>query len=132
MIKVRNPASIAAPMGNYSHYVISESSTIAHVSGQLGILPNGSLAGADSKSQTQTVFANLQRILDDLQVGPDRVVKLLTFVKGEDSIAGYRSARDEYFAEWYPHGKLPAHSLAVVSALASSELLVETEATVAL
>jgi hypothetical protein len=42
-----------------------------------------------------------------------------------------RAAREEVFARWNPRGDWPAHSLAVVAALATPELTVEIEATAA-
>ncbi|MEV1247898.1 hypothetical protein ACIBO2_29500 [Nonomuraea sp. NPDC050022] len=40
---------------------------------------------------------------------------------------GCRAARQEVFGRWYPDGDWPAHSLAVVAALATTELAVEIE-----
>ncbi|MGP3965747.1 hypothetical protein ACTWPT_58370 [Nonomuraea sp. 3N208] len=56
----------------------------------------------------------------------------MTFVAGTNHLPGFYAAREEVFADWYPDGDVPAHSLAVVSALASPEFTVEVEAVVAL
>ncbi|WP_433519266.1 RidA family protein [Nonomuraea sp. CA-143628] len=132
MPKRWNPVGVPAPIGNYSHVAtVPENTTLVFVSGQVGTLRDGSLAGSDALSQTRQVFANLRSVLDEFEATPDDVVKLLTFVSGVEHLPGFRTARDEVFAEWYPGGDVPAHSLAVVAALAGPELTVEVEAVIA-
>ncbi|MEV1243352.1 RidA family protein [Nonomuraea sp. NPDC050022] len=132
MTKRWNPVGVPAPIGNYSHVAtVPENTTLVFVSGQVGNLRDGSLAGPDALSQTRQVFANLRSVLDEFGATPDDVVKLLTFVSGTEQLPGFFAARDEVFAEWYPDGDVPAHSLAVVAALAAPELTVEIEAVIA-
>ncbi|MDX3100360.1 RidA family protein [Nonomuraea angiospora] len=132
MPKRWNPAGVPAPIGSYSHVAtVPANTTLVFVSGQVGNLRDGSLAGPDALSQTRQVFANLRSVLDEFGATPDDVVKLLTFVSGTEHLPGFRAARDEVFAEWYPGGDVPAHSLAVVAALAAPELTVEIEAVIA-
>lgn len=127
------PAAMPAPIGRYSHLAeVPEGYTLVFVSGQVGNLRDGSLAGPDALSQTRQVFANLQTAFEELGATPRDLVKLLTFVAGTNHLPGFYAAREEVFADWYPDGDVPAHSLAVVSALASPELTVEVEAVVAL
>lgn len=80
---------------------------------------------------SQPAFANLGVILEDFGATPAYIAKLMTFVVSADSLPGFRTARDEVFADWYPDGEVPAHSLAVVAGLAAPELLIEIEAVVA-
>jgi 2-iminobutanoate/2-iminopropanoate deaminase len=101
------------------------------ISGQVGGLEDGTLAGPDAQSQTQQAFGNVERLLGSLGAGPEHLVKLLTLVAGTEHLAGRRAAREEVFARWNPRGDWPAHSLAVVAALATPELTVEIEATAA-
>ncbi|MEV6158129.1 RidA family protein [Nonomuraea sp. NPDC052129] len=132
MPKRWNPVGVPAPIGNYSHVAtVPENTTLVFVSGQVGNLRDGSLAGPDALSQTRQVFANLWSVLDEFGATPDDVVKLLTFVSSTEHLPGFFAARDEVFAEWYPDGDVPAHSLAVVAALATPELTVEVEAVIA-
>ncbi|WP_219512941.1 RidA family protein [Nonomuraea ceibae] len=132
MINRWNPAGVPAPVGRYSHVAaVPGGTTLVFVSGQVGNLADGSLAGPDALSQTRQAFANLRSVLDACGAGPDDVVKLLTFVAGAGHLPGFRAARDEVFDAWYPGGDVPAHSLAVVAALADPALTVEIEAVVA-
>ncbi|KIF77562.1 endoribonuclease [Streptomyces sp. 150FB] len=118
---------MAAPVGKYSHLAEPPAGhRLVFVSGQVGAHPDGSVP-ADAKEQTRLVFANLRVLLDELGAGPEHLVKLLTFVAGTESLPGWAEARDDVYAQWYPDGSYPAHSLAVVTALARHDLLVETE-----
>lgn len=124
-----NPASIAQPIGLYSHLSeIPPSHRLIYASGQVGINSSGSLAGADAESQTRAAFANIERLLCSVGGEPRHIVKLVTFLTGAEHLPGFFAARDATFERWYVDGSFPAHSLAVVSALASPELLVEIEA----
>ncbi|MEV1286317.1 RidA family protein [Micromonospora sp. NPDC049679] len=127
-----NPTEIAPPIGKYSHLAQAPAGhRLVFVSGQVGNLADGALAGPGAVEQTRQVFANLEALLTHLGVTPAEVVKLLTFVAGTEHLAGFAAARDEVFARWYPDGRWPGHSLAVVAALAAPDLAVEMEAIVA-
>jgi 2-iminobutanoate/2-iminopropanoate deaminase len=97
------------------------------ISGQVGALEDGTLAGPDAEAQTRQAFENIGRLLDSLGAGPANLVKLFTMVAAREHLAGCRAAREEVFAAWYPDGGWPAHSLAVVDSLARPELTVEIE-----
>lgn len=128
-----NPGGIAAPIGRYSHLAAAApGQRLVFVSGQVGNLPDGTLAGPDALAQTRQVFANLGALLAHLGGSPAQVVKMLTFVAGTEHLPGFYQARDEVFDAWYPGRAYPAHSLAVVAGLAAPELAVELEAVLAL
>jgi enamine deaminase RidA (YjgF/YER057c/UK114 family) len=122
---------VAVPIGRYSHVkVIPPGHSTVYISGQVGTDVNGTLVGLDAESQTRQVLANIEAILKHLGAVPSNIVKLLTFLAGEEHAAGFYAARDAVFDAWYPDGSEPAHSLAIVSALAETELTVEMEAVV--
>lgn len=132
MIRRWNPAGLAAPISQYSHLAaVPPDHEVVFVSGQVGMLQDGTLAGPDAESQTRQAFGNIETLLDSLDAGPGHVVKLLTMIAGTEHLARSRAAREAVFARWYPDGDWPAHSLMVVAALAMPELTVEIEATVA-
>jgi 2-iminobutanoate/2-iminopropanoate deaminase len=132
MLSRSNPSGVAAPVGKYHHITtVPAGADLAFVSGQVGNHLHGSPMAGDAAGQARQAFANIGVIVEGLGVTPACIVKLLTFVVGVESLPGFRLARDEVFADWYPDGGVPAHSLAVVAALASPELLVEIEAVVA-
>ncbi|MFI1969858.1 enamine deaminase RidA [Streptomyces cinnamoneus] len=134
MARYWNPSEIAAPVGKYSHLAEAPAGhRLVWISGQVGIRPDGELAGPDAAAQTRQAFANIEALLDHLGAGPGDLVKLVTLVSGTDPghLAGFMTGRDEYFAKWYPDGVYPAHTLAVVAGLAKPELAVEIEGIVA-
>jgi enamine deaminase RidA (YjgF/YER057c/UK114 family) len=132
MLRRSNPASVARPVGRYSHTTSVPAGTeLVFVSGQVGNYPDGRPIDGDATGQARQALANIGAILADLGATPAEVVKMTTLVVGEANLAGFRAARDEVFAEWYPDGSDPAHTLLVVVALAAPELLIEIEAIVA-
>lgn len=132
MLSRSNPPGVAAPIGKYHHAVtVPADVNLVFVSGQVGDYPDGRPVAPDAAAQARQAFANLGVILEDLGATPANIARLVTFVAGADSLPRFRAARDEVFADWYPDGGVPAHSLAVVAGLAAPELLVEIEAVVA-
>jgi 2-iminobutanoate/2-iminopropanoate deaminase len=132
MLSHSNPPGVAAPIGRYHHTTrVPAGVDLVFVSGQVGNHLDGSPIATNATAQARQAFANLGAILEDLGATPAHIAKLVSFVVGVDSLAGVRVARDEVFDGWYPDGGEPAHSLAVVAALAAPELLVEIEAVVA-
>jgi 2-iminobutanoate/2-iminopropanoate deaminase len=116
-----SPADVAPPIGRYSHLAAAPAgSELIFISGQVG-------SGDDAYAQTRQALLSITALLDTLGEGPHTLVKLLTFVAGADHLAGFYRARDALFDEWFPDGDVPAHSLAVVAALAQPHLLVEIE-----
>lgn len=102
------------------------------LAGQLGVFPDGTLAGEDALAQGRQIFANLEALLAAAGGEPRHVVKLLTLVSGTEHLAGFRAALAEAFEKWFPDGDFPAQSLAVVAALAAPEYAVEVEAVAAI
>ncbi|MEU0569115.1 RidA family protein [Nonomuraea sp. NPDC005983] len=128
MVRRWSPAGLAPPIGQYSHLAgVPADHELVFISGQVGALDDGTLAGPDAESQTRQAFANIETLLASLGAEPGHLVKLLTLVAGTEHLDGCRVARTEVFARWYPDGDWPAHSLAVVAALAAPELAVEIE-----
>jgi 2-iminobutanoate/2-iminopropanoate deaminase len=127
-----NPPGLAAPIGKYSHVVgVPLTTRTVWISGQVGQLPDGRLAGPDSYRQTLQVLENISVLLDSLESTPRHIVKLLTFVSGAEHLPGFYQARDEVFAKWFPDEVYPGHSLAVVAALADPDLTIEMEGVLA-
>jgi 2-iminobutanoate/2-iminopropanoate deaminase len=129
MIRRWNPGTLAAPIGMYSHLAhVPSDHELVVISGQVGAMPDGSLAGDDAESQTEAVFANVERLLAAAGAGPEHLVKVFSMVAGTGSLAGFRAVVKQTFTRWYPDGDWPAQSLIVAAALARPEILVEVEA----
>jgi len=95
------------------------------VSGQVGLEPDGALAG-DSRAQMRRCFANLRAVLADAGMDLGNLVKITTFLTEPDAVATFREVRDEAL-----EGHLCASTLLVVQALAHPDWTVEVEAVAA-
>ena len=117
-----NPPSIAAPVGAYSHAVVTPAGgRWLHVSGQVGIAPDGSLA-AGFEAQAETVWSNLVAILAAAGMTVNDLVKVSTYLVSGDSLAALNPIRTRYLGS-----ARPASTLVVVKSLARPEWLIEVE-----
>ena len=124
-----NPESVAPPVGRYSHLAeVPAGHRLVFVSGQVGNLAAGRLAGPDVATQTTQALANIEALLASEAATPASILRLQSFGVGSTNIEGFRAAFGEVYARWYPDGAgYPGHSLLVVQALASPEIQVEIE-----
>jgi enamine deaminase RidA (YjgF/YER057c/UK114 family) len=127
-LRFMNPEAIAKP-GGYSHVVeITGPGRIVYVAGQLGLKPDGKIAG-DFRAQTVQAFENLKAALAAVGATFNDVVKLNNYlVDITPNIAIYREVRDKYVNTAKP----PASTTIGVPALARDGALFEVEAIVML
>jgi enamine deaminase RidA (YjgF/YER057c/UK114 family) len=127
-LRFMNPEAIAKP-GGYSHVVeITGPGRIVYVAGQLGLKPDGKIAG-DFRAQTVQAFENLKAALAAVGATFNDVVKLNNYlVDITPNIASYREVRDKYVNTAKP----PASTTIGVPALARDGALFEVEAIVML
>jgi len=133
MLHRSNPPVVPAPIGRYHHAVTVPAGTdLVFLAGQIGNHLDGRPVAEDAVDQARQAFANIAAIIGSLGGTPADIAKFTTLVVGQDGLTGFRTARDEVFAVWYPDGELPANTLIMVAGLASPEIVVEIEAVVAL
>lgn len=127
-LRFQNPAGIAKP-GGYSHVVEATGpGRIVYIAGQLGLKPDGSIAG-DFRAQCTQAFENLKTALGSVGATWNDVVKLNNFlVDIGTNLAIYREVRDKYVNTSAP----PASTTVGVPALARPDALFESEAVVLL
>ena len=127
-LRFMNPEAIAKP-GGYSHVVeITGPSRIVYIAGQLGLKPDGKIAG-DFRAQTVQAFENLKAALAAVRATFNDVVKLNNYlVDITANIGDYREVRDKYVNTAQP----PASTTIGVPALARDGALFEAEAIVML
>jgi len=113
----------------YTHVVKFGAGRLAFISGQVGVAPDGEVAGADLESQTRQAFANLGAALASVGASAGDVAKITTFVVNwsPDLRPALTAGRGDFFGD-----APPASTLVGVQALANPALLVEVEATVVL
>ena len=128
MARTISPKGFPAPLGMYSHGMVSAGGELVVVAGQVGVGPTGALAGPDIGAQTRQVFANVRAIVEAAGCSMADVVRLQTFLVSPDDIPGFMKTRQEIFPELFPTGAYPPNTLVVVSRLVRPELKVEVEA----
>jgi enamine deaminase RidA (YjgF/YER057c/UK114 family) len=121
-----NPPTLAPPFSNYAHAVAAGPGLRwLHVSGQVGVGPDGTLA-AGVEAQMERTWRNVLGLLAAADMTAKDLVKVTAYiVRGEDT-AVYRRVRDRML-----EGATPASTLVVVAALAHPDWLVEIEAVAA-
>src|SRR5580704_14909595 len=121
-----NPPTIPAPRG-YTHVVETQSpSRTIYVSGQLGMTPDGTFAGApgDFRAQAIQCFENLKLALAAVDAGFEHVVKVTNYFVDMAHLPIYLEVRDRYVNTKAP----PASTAVQISKLARDGALFEIEA----
>jgi len=122
-ITFNNPAGVHTPGSRYSHAALVEGAARRLViSGQIGLRPDGSLAG-EGEAQIAQALANLGTVLSAHGMGVRDVVKATVFLTDRALIGAWRSQREAFFA-----GHAPASTLLIVAGLADPRFVVEVEA----
>ena len=128
-----NPASVASPLGSYSHAVKVNPGNLLYIAGQVGVDQSGALVGSsDVAAQTKQVFRNIGAILADAGGSFSNVVEFTTYLVGRESVQPYLDARTEAFPIIFPDKDYPANTLLIIGGLIREELLVEIKAVAAL
>ena len=127
-MRFMNPETIAKP-GGYPHVVeITGPGRIVYIAGQLGLKPDGKIAG-DFRAQAVQAFENLKSALAAVGASFGDVVKLNNYlIDIPANLPIYREVRDRYVNTKAP----PASTTIGVPALARPDALYEVEAVVML
>ena len=89
-----------AAIGPYSQATVS--GQVVYTSGQIPLLPDGSLLEGDVTAQARQVLENLKAVLTAAGSGLERVLKTTVFLKDMDDFAAMNAVYAEYFTEPYP------------------------------
>jgi 2-iminobutanoate/2-iminopropanoate deaminase len=119
-----NPASVAAPDGQFSQAAVVEAgSRLIYISGQVPRALDGSTVGAgDMTAQAEQVFENLRAILGEYGADFDRVVKATIFVTDIDRAGEVTAVRSRFYGS-----AAPASTFVAVSALGDPDWMLEIE-----
>lgn len=121
-----NPSGVAAPVGAYSHAVqIPPGARVLHVSGQVGLRTDGSLAEC-IEAQSECAWRNIVEILRTAGMAVEDLVKITSLLTRREDFPAYAAVRGRFLG-----GARPASTSYVVSALVRPEWLVEVEAVAA-
>lgn len=123
MNALRNPDTIHAPLGSYSHQVeVERSPRWLVISGQVGRTSDGHVP-TDPIEQVKLALQNVQRNLEAAGMQVTNLVKLNWYLVGDIDAR----LRREAAVAWLD-GHAPASTLVYVAALAAPEYRVEIEA----
>ena len=122
-MKILNPETVVRPASSYAQAVVhAAAAERIVVSGQLGLLPDGSLAG-DLEAQMRQAWANVFAVMRAGGFAPTDLIRATIYVTEPGQVALYRRVRDEML-----DGHLCANTYLEISALAAPEFQVEIEA----
>jgi len=126
MFSQHSPATIVSPASAYCQGVAAPAGARwLHISGQIGVNPDGALAG-DARAQMDACWRNIFAILADADMTKENIVKITAYITDATHVVAYRETRDSNL-----EGHLCASTLVVVSALAHPDWVVEIEAVAA-
>ena len=118
------PEGIFPPFANYSHGVLADG-RVLFVSGQLGVLPDGSVPDG-ALEQACACFDNVDQVLFGAGLQKRHVARINAFVTHRDYLQDYMEARDSWVEEL---DSPPASTLVIVQGFARPEFKVEVEVT---
>jgi len=105
-----------AAIGPYSQAIVSGG--LVYTSGQIALMPDGTLVENDIKLQTRQVFENLRNVLEASGSSPDKVIKANIFL---DNMYDFGIV-NVLFAEFFGDHK-PARSTVAVQTLPKNVLI---------
>lgn len=120
-MKIIFSESAPAPIGPYSQAISIAPSEMIFCSGQIPLLPDGSVLNASVAEQTRLVIQNIQAVLAAAGATLSNVVKTTVFLKDMNTFAEMNGVYAEYFGE-----SKPARSTVEVARL-PKDVLVEIE-----
>jgi enamine deaminase RidA (YjgF/YER057c/UK114 family) len=126
MITPVSPDHIAPPASHYTHaFHVAPGAAWMMLSGQLGERSDGSCPES-AADQARIAWANALAILDEKGFGVENVVKVISFIVGEENISAYVEVHSEVVGE-----HRPPWTLVVVPALGRRHYKVEVDITAA-
>lgn len=121
-MRALNPATVAKPASNYVQAVEVISGRRLLISGQVGVLPDGTIV-AGYEAQAEQIWVNILALLEAADMGVSNLVAIRVYDVAPGNVAIYRAIRDRVLG-----GHLVAATYVIVAGLASPQLLTEIEA----
>jgi enamine deaminase RidA (YjgF/YER057c/UK114 family) len=124
-IKIYNPDSLGAPLGQYSHVTRVRASELLFIAGML--------APADTfDEQCAGVFAQVGKALESAGAGWANVVQFTTYLVHSQDIPRFMQYRLREFPRMFPNRAYPPNTLLMVDRLVQEPFLVEVQTIAAL
>lgn len=132
-LKIYNPESLGAPLGQYMHVTRVKASEFLFLAGMLAADRDGNIVGElDFNAQCVQVFANIEAALQAEGAGWANVVQFTTYLVGSQWISQFMDYRLAHFPAMFPDGRYPPNTLLIVDRLVREPFLVEVQTVAAL
>jgi 2-iminobutanoate/2-iminopropanoate deaminase len=125
MKRALNPADVPASPYYSQGVELTDITRTVHVSGQVGVAPDGSVREGIAEQARQAV-ANLNAVLAEGDLEPADIAKMTIYLTDPADVGPFMEAAGPLLPP-----EPPATTLLIVQALGSPELLVEIEAVAA-
>jgi enamine deaminase RidA (YjgF/YER057c/UK114 family) len=122
-----NPDGVGKPFSLYSH--VAKAGDLVFAAGQVGMTEDNRVTAPDVTGQTIQAYENVRVILESQGASLRHVVRFVVYLIDAQDVAGFYTAREQYFSEHFPDGEYPPNTLLIVQALVRPELRVEIDAT---
>lgn len=118
------PAGIAKPASAYVHGLLTEApAKLLTLSGQIGKRPDG-VCETGAAAQAARAWANVQAILDEGGMELQDIIKVTSYIVGQENISAYVEAHKAVLGDLEP-----PWTLVVVQALGAPQYLIEVDVT---
>jgi enamine deaminase RidA (YjgF/YER057c/UK114 family) len=112
----------------YSQLAEVPAAGLIFLSGQVANDRDAGFVGVgDAEAQTRQVFRNIGDLLHAAGAGWGSVVRFTTYLTSAEDFPAFVRARTELFADVYPDGRYPGHTLLIVAGLSNPDHLVEVD-----
>ena len=124
-IRIYNPESLGAPLGQYSHVTRVKAAETLYIAGMLA-------PGEDFDAQCSGVFRSIEAALKSAGAGWGNVAQFTTYLVHSQDIPKFMAWRLREFPKMFPDGKYPPNTLLIVDRLVQEQFLVEVQTIAAL
>ncbi len=124
-IRIYNPDSLGAPLGQYSHVARVKATETLYIAGMLA-------PGDDFDAQCSGVFRSIRAALESAGAGWGNVAQFTTYLVHSQDIPRFMAWRLREFPKMFPDGKFPPNTLLMVDRLVQEQFLVEVQTIAAL
>ena len=124
-IRIYNPETLGAPLGQYSHVTRVKAAETLYIAGMLA-------PGDDFDAQCTGVFRSVEAALKSAGAGWGNVVQFTTYLVHSQDIPKFMAWRLREFPKMFPDGKYPPNTLLIIDRLVQEQFLIEIQTIAAL
>ncbi len=101
-LQALNPPAVCPPVGLYSQAILTAGvGRWLHISGQIGVRPDGKLADGFSE-QADVAWSNVLAILRAADMDAADLVKIVSYLTEADNMSAFGSVRTKYLGNARP------------------------------